>query len=415
MKKSIPENLRICFVTHKLPFFDRSTDYGYLWPLCRSLAKKGHDITVITSDSPDENFSSRDKNIHIHYLEGGFGEATTAFKESVLEMLEQLHVEKPFDIVHSVDNTGLYVSLYKKKLNVALATDVKGTHLDEIFDLLGLAEDTFSSYLKTSWAVAVQFLKSFFGTDRKIIRRSNGVFVTSQQQQDILERYYFYPSRKVHIIPYGIDSSTFQASSPIGPVFEKWGIQPGTKVILTVTPMVNAEVTKNLLTAFERVVIKKPNSALVIAGDGPRRKELEAHMLNLVLVSKVYFTGALPPEELSQMIQACDIYVNLNSKSSGFEATLLEAMASCKTVIASEVGTSANAIDSGVNGFLLRPTEIGPLSRLLLEAVSDQIDTASIGERARQKILKMFDNTRMVDQTIQAYRKILLATGKYRL
>jgi glycosyltransferase involved in cell wall biosynthesis len=89
-------------------------------------------------------------------------------------------------------------------------------------------------------------------------------------------------------------------------------------------------------------------------------------------------------------------------------------MASQKTVVASEVGTSSNLIQNGVDGFLLRPTEITSLSRLLLDVVSGQIDTEAVGRRARQKILQMFDTTKMVEETIQAYHAILLSTRKYR-
>jgi glycosyltransferase involved in cell wall biosynthesis len=155
------------------------------------------------------------------------------------------------------------------------------------------------------------------------------------------------------------------------------------------------------------VAIKKPQSALVIVGEGIRQKELEEHMLNLALASKVWFVNPSDPEIVDEMIKNADAYVNLYSKSSGFEPTVLDAMAAEKTVIASEVGTSSQVITPGIDGFLLRPTEIAALSRLLLQIVSDQIDIKSIGQRARQKILKMFDNQKMVEQTVETYKKIL--------
>jgi glycosyltransferase involved in cell wall biosynthesis len=98
---------------------------------------------------------------------------------------------------------------------------------------------------------------------------------------------------------------------------------------------------------------------------------------------------------------------NQKRTSSGFEGTVLEAMAAERTVVASEIGTSRQVIENSVDGFLLRPTEIAALSRLLLQIVSDQVDSRAIGVRARQKILKMFDNHRMVEQTIDAYKKII--------
>ena len=245
------------------------------------------------------------------------------------------------------------------------------------------------------------------------MKNADGVFVASPRQKDILELYYLIPSRRVYVIPYGINTGELPVPAPNKQVFEKWGVPAGAKVILTVTPLLNVEETKNLLTAFERVVIKKPNTVLVIAGDGSKRKEIEAHMLSLALASKVFFTGQVTSEEEDAMINGCDIYVNLSSKSAGFVGTVLEAMACRKVVIASEVGTSSNLIKSGSDGFLLRPTEIASLTRLLLEAVSGQIDSAAIGLQAREKILKMFDTQAMVDETVSAYRKILKSTGKY--
>jgi 1,2-diacylglycerol 3-alpha-glucosyltransferase len=415
MKSKRPEKLRICFVSQRLPKTGLGADYGYLWPLCRNLVRRGHEITVITMESHEGAASQFVEGVHIHYVESPLSpEFGPGLKESILDRLEELHIEKPFHLIHGVDHTSSYIAQHKAKLQTALAVDVKGTQLDRIFGILGMTEETLSSYISTSMAVGFKFLRSFFGDDRRMLKHADGVFVASLQQQDILERYYYVPSRKVHIIPFGIDGRQFEPAPPDESLLRELGIDRETKIILTITPLINLDETKNLLSAFERVVIKKPKTALIIVGEGPKRKELEFHMLNLALGSKVWFAGQVEPDKLHSLINTCDIYCNLYSRSSGFEPTVLEAMASCKTVIASEVGTSSNVIENGVDGFLIRPTEIHSLSRLILEAVSDQVDTKTVGAKARQKILKMFDTAQMVDQTIQAYQEILLATGKYK-
>jgi glycosyltransferase involved in cell wall biosynthesis len=296
MKPPIPEHLRLCFFSQKLPRKRGSDNYGYLWPLCRSLAKMGHDVTVITSEGGDAKVD-KVEGVEIHSLESplGFGGAPT--KESFLDRLEQLHNEKPFDLLHSVDGSGKFVAPFKKELKLTMAADISGIELDQIFGLLGLTEDTVLSYLKTSTAVTTKFLKSFFGEDHRLLKNADGVFVASPRQKDILELYYLIPSRRVYVIPYGINTGELPVPTPNKMVFEKWGVPAGAKVILTVTPLLNVEETKNLLTAFERVVIKKPSTALVIAGDGPKRKEIEFHMLQLALASKVFFTGQVTSEE----------------------------------------------------------------------------------------------------------------------
>jgi len=416
MKKNLPDRLKICFTSQKLPRGGAAADYGYLWPLCRSLVKRNHDVSVITVDSVKSGTSITADGVNIHYIETPIiGDPKQAQKEAFLDCFEELHLEHPFDIVHNVDSSGLLIALHKMNLNLSVASDINGIQLDQIFGLLGLAEETLPSYLKTSINVGLRFLASFFGSDRKLLRASDGVFVTSKQQKDILELYYFIASSKTYIIPYGVNAKELgpETKGDSHP-FQLLGIEPETKIILTIAPLLHIEEIKNLITALERVVIKKPRTALVIVGEGPGRFELEEHTLNLALGSKVYFTGDKTPEEIDEYITACDIYINLQSKSSGFEPTVLEAMASRKTVVASEVGTSSNLIQNGVDGFLLRPTEIHSLSRLLLEAVSGQIDTRTVGIRARDKILKMFDTSKMVEETVQAYFAILKAGKRYK-
>ena len=41
--------------------------------------------------------------------------------------------------------------------------------------------------------------------------------------------------------------------------------------------------------------------------------------------------------------------------------------------------------------------------------------TVEIGDRARRKVINLFDTTKMVDETINAYFKILKRTGMYRI
>jgi 1,2-diacylglycerol 3-alpha-glucosyltransferase len=415
MKPPLPERLRICFVSQRLPRTGAAADYGYLWPLARNLATRGFDVHVLTAEDRTSGTGLQIiEGVNIHYLEMPMpGEFATPFQETVLDYFEQLNLEKQFHLVHCADSTGFKIALHRKDFDITVAADIKGMQLDHIFGLLGLTEDTVISYLKTSFAVAIKFLKSFFGADHKFLKNAHGVFVTSKPQKDILELYYFVPSRRIYVIPYGINMRELEPAPHSQNPFERLGVEPGTKIVLTIAPLVQVDEIKNLLTAFQRVVIKKPKTALVIVGEGSKRFELEDHMLNLALGSKVIFTGQVSPEDEDSMITACDIYVNLGSKSSGFEPTVLQAMACRKTVIASEVGTSSNVIQNAIEGFLLRPTDIGALSRLLLELVSGQIDTSTLGARARDKILKMFDTKRMVDETIMAYQQILNSTGKY--
>lgn len=169
----------------------------------------------------------------------------------------------------------------------------------------------------------------------------------------------------------------------------------------------------NLLRAFEKVAVKKPASRMIVLGHGPLKKEIEFEMLNLALGNRVIFTGAIPNTALPDYIALADVFVNLSSRTSGFEPSLLEAMAQKKVIVGSEVSPISTIVEDGRDGFLVRPADVNSLSTLLIQIFSDQLPTREIGENARNKTLNLFDMGKMVSQTVEAYRQTLWSTGWY--
>ena len=126
------------------------------------------------------------------------------------------------------------------------------------------------------------------------------------------------------------------------------------------------------------------------------------------------FTGDIKSDEVSNYISLADAFVNLSLRTTGFEPSLLEAMAQKKVIVGSEVSPISNIVDHGVDGFLLRPADRGSLSILLIKLFADQIPSESIGENARQKVVNLFDIEKMLNQTLYAYYQTLLNTGIYK-
>ncbi|MNL61699.1 hypothetical protein D3C87_1856550 [compost metagenome] len=67
-----------------------------------------------------------------------------------------------------------------------------------------------------------------------------------------------------------------------------------------------------------------------------------------------------------------------------------------------------------MDGFLLRPADVDSISNLLVEIFSGTMPVDEIGERARHKVLDLFDTRKMSQLVLDAYRKILLRTGRYK-
>ncbi|NQY99949.1 MAG: glycosyltransferase family 4 protein [Bdellovibrionales bacterium] len=412
-KRLMPSQLRICIVAAQFPILGRAADHGFLWPVAKGLARQGHDVTILSWKNPQRKREIEQDGVKGFFLGEGTSRTKADFPVLVNEHFAKLHRDNPFHIVHSVDNSGIEIGKLKRNYRVAMAYDVEATRMSEIFQILGFSQETLSSLFSIALLVTYRFLKTYLGSDRMLLRTADSIFVTSPQQRLALERYYLYPETKVYTVPYGIEIGDLSPREKSEEFRKKLGIPGNSRVILTKNNMTELEEFQNLLKAFERLAIKKPTSRLIIIGDGPLRKQFEFEMLNLALGSKVIFTGEISNVEINDYIALADIFVNLSSRTSGFEPMMLEAMAQKKVIVGSEVSPIATIVEQGQDGFLLRPADTTSLTELFLRVFDGSISTENVGEAARNKVLNLFDTQKMVRVTIAAYKKALLNTGLY--
>lgn len=106
---------------------------------------------------------------------------------------------------------------------------------------------------------------------------------------------------------------------------------------------------------------------------------------------------------LSDYYLASDIFV-LPTKKEGFGLVLLEAMASGLPVIASDGGASPELV--GEDGLLFRTSDPESLAIKIQSLCSDQSLRESIGRRARERTMKLFDWQRCADTYLRLYSNI---------
>ncbi len=417
-KKEAPDRLSVCLISDRLPISGRAIQKGFIWPIARSMVKKGHQVTLISwkNNLGKEHFEKDGVNAYF------VGEAKeypkhlpktdrAAFNQALVDYFEKLHKDKKFNIVHSISFWGGAISRNKRKYKVPIAFNIHAIRLSQLIAISGRAQETLLSILKIAFSIFFKFVKFYFSGDRSIIVSADGIFVTSPQQRSLLERYYLYPEKKTFLVPYGIDIGELPEAEKIEQLTKDLGLSSQNKIALTVSDMTEFEELKVVLRAFEKVAIKKPAARLIIIGDGPLKKEIEFETLQLALGSKVLFTGEITPDELTDYISLCDIFINISSRTTGFEPNTLEAMAQRKVIIGSEVSPISTIVEDGIDGFLIRPADKTFLSNLMVQIMDEKISAQTIGERARKKVIDLFDIDKMERQTMDAYKKII--TKKY--
>ena len=127
--------------------------------------------------------------------------------------------------------------------------------------------------------------------------------------------------------------------------------------------------------------------SLVLAGDGPERRPLEALAAARGIAEQVHFLGDHAP--IADLLELVDVFV-LPSITEGLPLALLEAMASAKAVVATDVGGVPDVIASGINGVLVPARAIEPLADAMATLIADPPLRREYGKRARATVLESF-------------------------
>jgi hypothetical protein len=412
---TFPDKLNIAIIAPKFPIIGQTSVHGFMWPILRKLAQKGHNITVFTWESSLGEATIVQDGVTLQFLSDRSKiKNIKEFPNLAYDLFIKEHEKKPFHLMHSLTSDGLPIARRKKQLKLATAFDVQATNMAQLFSFMGMSEETATSKILYGLHISYTFLTNYFKKDKKILSVADGMFVTSAQQKTILERYYLYPMTKIHTIPYSLDLTDLSERQKSETLRKKLNIALNCKVALVISDMTEKFEMIHILRAFQKVAVKKPNTKLIVVGTGPYFKPIEFEMLNLALGSKVIFVGSVPTYEVPDYIDLADVYVNLSSRSVGFESNTFEAMAQQKVIIGSEVSSLANIIENTKDGFLIRPADTGALCELMIDIFSQDGNYHQVGEQARQKVLSLFDLKKLVEQTENAYMETLIATQWYK-
>ena len=224
---------------------------------------------------------------------------------------------------------------------------------------------------------------------RLVLRGADCLVALSAREADILARRYEVPRDRFVVIPNGLDLSLY------GPG-QRRDREPGRIELLAVGQLVDYKGHQYLLEALGRLAPRHPGLRLTMVTHQPRlRPQFEELCGRLGIADRVTFAGPFPTAELVERYRSCDILVQ-PSLAECFPVTVLEAMASGKPVIATDVGgvaeevgdagivvppRDAAALEMAIERLALSPEERGRLGDLALERVRELYDGRSVARR----------------------------------
>ncbi len=210
----------------------------------------------------------------------------------------------------------------------------------------------------------------------------------SQGAADVLRD--MLPRPCVDVIPTGIDLSRF---TPEGrdAACAALGLGPDERAIGTVGRLVPVKGHADLLAAFARLA--RPAARLVVIGDGPEMAALRARARSLGLGARVAFLGHR--DDVPDLLPGLDVFA-LPSHAEGLPRSLLEAQACGVPVVASQVGSVAEAV-CPETGQLVPPGDPDALANALARALA-----APPPASPRDFVEQAYD----WERTLAAYRRL---------
>lgn len=174
-------------------------------------------------------------------------------------------------------------------------------------------------------------------------------------------------------------------------VFARYGITPGSLLILSLGRLTRQKGYDVLIEAFRQVAADMSEAVLMICGDGDEKSRLGLVVKAAGLQGRVRLPGMV--NNIHDMIAACDLYVN-SSRWEGLPMTLLEAMAHGKPMVATQVGGNPEVVQDGLTGLLVPPDDPGSLAKAIICLLRDD----SFREKASAAAQDLFRREYTIDR-----------------
>lgn len=217
---------------------------------------------------------------------------------------------------------------------------------------------------------------------------------------------------RMHVVWDCADLNVFYPAMPDSQVLAKYGIPDPERYqnIMTLgrlVPEVAYKGYERLIRTFARIADDYPNAMLIIGGKGTLTGFLESVAEELHISSRVIFTGMIADPDLPDCYRTSYLFslvtesgVNMGE---GIPLTPLEAMACGSPILVGDQDGSKEAVEEGVNGFVIKSTNPDDQINAMKKILDDRMLQKSLSEGAISIARKKFSYPSFVEKHRKLY------------
>ena len=345
----------------------------------------GHEVVVMSPRSNkggiqiEDGFYGIGRTISIP---GNGSKVRLTFDVTLYNAVKEMMRREQFDVVH----------LHEPLTPVLPAMVLLNSHSTNVA--------TFHAYRDSNaWYSALRPYLSF------LLSRLDEKIAVSEPAREFNSQYFDGP---FDIIPNGIDTTRFREAHEPFP----WARDGAPRILFVGRYEEQRKGFKYLLRAMPLIRQQFPEARLVVVGDG--RPEKYEDLISRYGIWGVDFVGMVSAEQLPRYYASCDLFCAPSIHGESFGIILLEAMASGKPVIASDIPGYASVMTDGREGLLAEPRDPTSIALAVVRLLSDD----ALKHRVAEQGLKTAAHyawpsvAKRVLQTYEVARERSLVSGR---
>lgn len=186
---------------------------------------------------------------------------------------------------------------------------------------------------------------------------------------------------------------------------EKWNISKDDFVFLFIGRLVGDKGVNELVAAFEQLANKIPNAKLLMVGpqeptlDPLKQVTIASIEKNPKIVSTAY------QQDVRPFLKMAQVFV-FPSYREGFPNVVLQAGAMGIPCIVSDINGCNEIIENEVNGLIVPPKSIQPLSEKMYSLYKDPKKRATFIDRTKERIATNFERTHYWKLLLEEYKRL---------
>jgi glycosyltransferase involved in cell wall biosynthesis len=345
-----------------------------------SLRERGYDLVIGTFSGGEQKTSAYAEEARRRGLTVKAIQERGPFDRRVVGQVMRLIDEVGADIVHTHDFRsnvfGLLAARMRRRPTVTtvhgwIANDLKG--------------------------------KLYVAADKAILRFFNRIITVSERTRGLVEKARV-PQHRVTVIPNALTLDRYLPDRHDDAFRRELGVDRDTLLIANIGRLSPEKGQLEFLQAARELRRQHANLRFILIGIGPDQEKLERFVEANGLREAVVFAGFR--HDMISVYNGLDLVVQ-SSCTEGMPNVVLEALLMEVPVIATDVGGTAEIIEHGQTGVLIRPGAVGEIVEQIAAHCRQPAELRAMARRGRQLVSERYDHRRRVDRLALLYDGLL--------